>query len=262
MRYNTLSAFEDLRISGLRIQKTIYEYLQLPKTHPQPIFWPKEGLTVKSWISEDLFLDIRARSKLDGVDSPPEKHALFSQHAIPCGLILFNLNIRIQVVGQQLVTQCWPRASHSLPILPAIPGVRESISLTAIIAAYSILPLQSRTCFSRSTLVVLKKTKLESSSKEFQSVNPELIIAPRWSHAQIIDTLQLVAFLKSKLFEEEPILMYNYFGMHKRSVELLRLIRGKEHQKFPQYFTSMYMPDESFISNIVKKKNTRRNGYP
>lgn len=39
--------------------------------------------------------------------------------------------------------------------------------------------------------------------------------------------------------------------MHKRSVELLRLIRDKEHHKFVQYFTSAYMPDESFISNIV-----------
>lgn len=39
--------------------------------------------------------------------------------------------------------------------------------------------------------------------------------------------------------------------MHRRSVELLRLIQDKEHQKFVQYFTSAYMPDESFISNIV-----------
>ncbi|XRM44144.1 hypothetical protein ABZX51_007289 [Aspergillus tubingensis] len=39
--------------------------------------------------------------------------------------------------------------------------------------------------------------------------------------------------------------------MHKRSIELLRLIREKEHHKFVQYFTAGYMPDESFISNIV-----------
>jgi hypothetical protein len=96
-----------------------------------------------------------------------------------------------------------------------------------------------------------QKSKLESSNRVLQKANPELIIARKWSNAHNIDTLQLLAFLKSKLFEEEPILTYNYFGMHKRSVELLRLIRDKEHQKFVQYFTSAYMPDESFISNIV-----------
>lgn len=95
-----------------------------------------------------------------------------------------------------------------------------------------------------------QKSKLESSTRELQRANLALIIARKWSSAHNIDTLQLLAFLKSKLFEEEPILMYNYFGMHKRSVELLRLIRDKEHHKFVQYFTPGYMPDESFISNI------------
>ncbi|KAJ6004692.1 hypothetical protein N7540_013061 [Penicillium herquei] len=103
----------DLRMSGLRIQKTIEDYFQLSKTHPQPRFWPKEGdeeipsigLNVKSWIIEDLFRDIRVHSTLDSIGSTPEKHTFFSQHAILCGLILFNLNMRMQSVGQQLVTQ-------------------------------------------------------------------------------------------------------------------------------------------------------------
>jgi hypothetical protein len=36
MRHNALSAFGDLRISGLRIQKTIDDYLKLSKTHSHP----------------------------------------------------------------------------------------------------------------------------------------------------------------------------------------------------------------------------------
>lgn len=43
--------------------------------------------------------------------------------------------------------------------------------------------------------------------------------------------------------------MFNYFGMHQRSVEMLRRIREKEHHKFVQYFTAGYMPDDSWISN-------------
>lgn len=39
--------------------------------------------------------------------------------------------------------------------------------------------------------------------------------------------------------------------MHQRSVEMLRRIRDKEHHKFVQHFTAGYMPDYSWISNLV-----------
>lgn len=57
--------------------------------------------------------------------------------------------------------------------------------------------------------------------------------------------------IKAKLFEEEPVIMLNYFGMHKRSIEMLRLIKVKEHRKFIQYFTEEYMPDDTMIVNLV-----------
>ncbi|GAD96582.1 conserved hypothetical protein [Paecilomyces variotii No. 5] len=303
MRHSTLSAFGDLRMSGLRIQKTIDDYLQLSRTHPQPKFWPKEGdmeiqetgSIVKSWIIQDMFLDIRVHSGLDRSGSTPEKHALFSQHAILCGLVLFNLNLRMQFVGQKLVNQWYDVQQlaflHNLVInFPTHkdlrwPGSRPKNASESLNRLELATCVSSATRFSRdsrrktfhrpdgknarmlkpTTAVVSlfftqycggpeeddagilgidrildelsQKLKLESSSKELQRANPEV--------------LQLLAFLKSKLFEEEPILMYDYFGMHKRSVELLRLIRDKEHPKFVQYFTSAYMPGESFISNIV-----------
>ncbi|EED24643.1 conserved hypothetical protein [Talaromyces stipitatus ATCC 10500] len=332
MRHSTLGAFGDLRMAGLRIQKTIDDYLQLSKTHPQPKFWPKEGdeeirnisSTVKSWIIQDLFLDIRVLSELDRIGSPPEKHALFSQHAILCGLILFNLNIRMQFVGQQLVTQWydvqqlaflhnliinspkhndlrWPdmdafikihgeshifvgsrpkNANESLNRLELATGISSAVNfardskskrfhspdgknprLLKPAAAVANLFFSQYVGgpekdagivnFDKILDELSQKSKLESSSKELQRANPEHIITRKWSNTHNIGTLQLLAFLKTKLFEEEPIILYNYFGMHKRSIELLRLIRDKEHQKFVQYFTSAYMPDESFISNIV-----------
>jgi hypothetical protein len=66
MRHSTLGAFGDLRMSGLRIQKIIDEYLKLSKTHPQPKFWPKEGdeeiraisATVDSWIIQDAYIEV------------------------------------------------------------------------------------------------------------------------------------------------------------------------------------------------------------
>jgi hypothetical protein len=66
-----------------------------------------------------------------------------------------------------------------------------------------------------------------------------------------IGPLQLLTLINTKLCEEEPAILFNYFGMHKRSMEILRLIKAKEHDKFVQHFTPPYMPDESLISNLV-----------
>lgn len=55
-------------------------------------------------------------------------------------------------------------------------------------------------------------------------------------------TLQLLAVLKDKLFEEEPILLFDYFGMHKRSIEILRLIKAKEHSNSSSILPSSICP--------------------
>jgi hypothetical protein len=61
-------------------------------------------------------------------------------------------------------------------------------------------------------------------NKEFQRADPKLIVTQKWSNTRNIETLQLLTFLKTKLFEEESIILFNHFGMHKRSLELPRLI--------------------------------------
>ncbi|GKZ37932.1 hypothetical protein AbraIFM66950_009795 [Aspergillus brasiliensis] len=315
MRHSTLGAFGDLRMSGLRIQKTIDDYLEFSKTHPQPKFWPKEGdeeirgisSTVKSWIIEDAFLNLRVLSGLDKTGSPPEKHALLSQHSILCGLILFHLNVRMQHVGQQLVTQWydvqqlaflhnlvinyathkdvrWPdmdafikihgeshifigarpkNAGESLNRLEMATGISSAAnfardsrsrpfhkpdgknprllkSTTAVANLFSPKYVEGLAedagivNIDRILDELSQKSKLESSSKELHRANAERMITQKWSNTRNIDTLHLLAFLKTKLFEEEPVILYNYLGMHKRSVALLRLIREKEHHTFVQ----------------------------
>jgi hypothetical protein len=80
---------------------------------------------------------------------------------------------------------------------------------------------------------------------------PETLLLEKWSNKHNLGALQFLALVRTKLHEEEPVLMFNYFGMHQRSMEMLRRIREKEHHKFSQYFTPGYMPDESMISNLV-----------
>ncbi|KJK68751.1 Major Facilitator Superfamily protein [Aspergillus parasiticus SU-1] len=80
------------------------------------------------------------------------------------------------------------------------------------------------------------------TSKELQPSNPQQMF-----HTRNIGTLQPLALLKSRLAAEEPLILFNYFGMHKRAIELLRLIKAKEHHKFVQYCTAEYVRDESLI---------------
>ena len=331
MRHKTLGAFGDLRMSGLRIQKTIDEYFQLSKTHPPPTFWPKKGdeeirhigSNVQTCIIQDRFQEIRACLKLDIPGYTPEKHVLFSHHAIHCGLFLFHLNMRMQVIGQQLVAQWydvqrlaflhnlvinfptytdlrWPDMDAFLKIhgeshifvgsrpKNAIESLNRLVLATGISSPANLARDCRRKKFGRhgKSLRVIKSTTavanlflpqyvpeseeapgitnihrilhelaqesyLESSGKELAKPNPELIIARKWSNTHSIDPLQLLAFLKTKLFEEEPVILYNYFGMHKRCFELLRLIRDKEHHIFVQCFAPVYQPDECWIPNIV-----------
>lgn len=81
--------------------------------------------------------------------------------------------------------------------------------------------------------------------------DPLRILEREWNDKHSVGTLQFLAVIKSKLHEEEPVLMFNYFGMHRRSVEILRLICLKEHDKFVANFGSQYMPNECWIPSLV-----------
>ncbi|KAL5363557.1 hypothetical protein BJX96DRAFT_187077 [Aspergillus floccosus] len=334
MRHSAMSALDDLRMSGLRIQKTIDEYFKISKTHPPPQFWPKEGdeeiknihLAVEAFIINDPLAELKRRSRSFPAKATVERHLLLSQHPVLCGLILFHLNIRMQSIGQQLITQwydvqqlaflynlvktqattnlSWPdmeafikihdeshifigsrpkNASESMNRLELATGIssaarfaRDSrnkeydfhrpdgknprvLSPTTIIS--EMFRPQYVVCVGegdgiRNIDQVLDKLSQEerspkSTSKKLQQSNQLTIFQRKWSHTRNIGTLQLLALLKDRLAEEEPLLLFNYFGMHKRCIELLRLIKAKEHHKFVQYFTAGYMPDESFISNLV-----------
>lgn len=72
-----------------------------------------------------------------------------------------------------------------------------------------------------------------------------------WEDSRRLGALQLLAAIKQGLSFEEPMLQFNYFGMHKRCIEVLRLIQAKENHKFVQYFGSGYMPDDTLIANLV-----------
>ena len=90
-----------------------------------------------------------------------------------------------------------------------------------------------------------------SQDMQFAKIPGLKLMQHRWARTHSLGALQLLAAIKQGLYTEEPRLQFNYFGLHKRCIEILRLIKAKEDHKFRQYFGPKYMPDDTMISNIV-----------
>ncbi|KAH8589620.1 hypothetical protein B0O99DRAFT_636567 [Bisporella sp. PMI_857] len=345
MRSSRLGAFGDLRMSGLRIARTIEDFWKLSETHPKPKFWPQAGddeikrirQCIETFIEKDPLLVVRqtlARELSYQKQDYPD-HFVFSRNPVLCGLIMTHLNLSMQTVGQLLVNQwydvqqmaflynlvqqsssklVWPDiemfikihgenrifigdrpkdAAQSLNRLEMVTGIssatrfaRDSrqgrvgfhnpdknwnaarllepttkvvnlfrdqymagININAISSANVEKLLNDLSDEAKTTA---NKSKKGGKKGELPlSSNSQLLLERKWSRTHNIGPLQLLALIKSKLCEEEPVILFNYFGMHKRSIEILRLIKAKEHHKFVQYFTPHYMPNDSMISNLV-----------
>ncbi|KAH8649226.1 hypothetical protein BX600DRAFT_484115 [Xylariales sp. PMI_506] len=349
LRVSRLSAFDDLRMSGLRIARTIEDFWKLSKTHPKPKFWPGEGDTeiksirqiVETFIEQDPLL-VMWQAADEGLSRPKQdrpEHLLFSRNPVICGLVMMHLNLRMQTIGQSLVNQwydvpqlaflynlikqntgsklIWPDiemfirihgenrifvddrprdAAQSLNRLEMATGIssaarfarnsrheqsdfhrpdwnsntarllepttkvanlfRDRYTLDTsrkVVSSANIEKLLDELSeeTNRATTTTNKSKKRKGKAESVPSSELQHLLDRKWSRTHNIGPLQLLTLIKTKLAEEEPIILFNYFGMHKRSIEILRLIKAKENHKFVQYFTAEYMPDESMISNLV-----------
>ncbi len=99
--------------------------------------------------------------------------------------------------------------------------------------------------------LLLEITLDGDGEKQVASTASAQLARKRLANTHRMGVMQILAAVKEGLYLEEPRLHYNYFDMHKRCIELLRLIDKKERHKFIQYFTEGYMPDDTLISNLV-----------
>ncbi|KAI9148179.1 hypothetical protein HJFPF1_12005 [Paramyrothecium foliicola] len=351
MRHSCLSAFDDLRMASLRIVRIIDDFWKLSGTHSKPEFWSLQGdeelKRIRRCIETFVQLDPLELAKTTAAEYSSssfkhdrEKHLLFSRNPVLCGLFMFQLNLRMQTIGQGLVNQwydvqqlaflhnlvekqttqklAWPDmdmflkihgekrifigdrprdAAQSLNRLEIVTGIssvtrfasnsrrrnpewhrpdgRNGRSLeptTKVMNIFRAQYLEARpenanhrsihsadidkflTEFSEDRITANDVGKAKGAKRgERQSAQstPQSLLKRTWLQKHDIGAIQLLSLLKSKLFEEEPVLMFDYFAMHRRSMEILRLIQAKEHHKLVQYFTADYMPKDIWISNLV-----------
>ncbi|KAH6675354.1 AAA domain-containing protein [Plectosphaerella plurivora] len=303
-RHSRLGAADDLRMNSLRIARTIDDFRKLSETHPKPEFWPKEGdieinnihSIITEWIEKDPLKQMRAAAQSlapRNVQHSGAQQLLFTRNPVLCGILAFHLNIRMQTIGQGLVTQwydvqqlaflynlvqqipenkmTWPDldlfikihgenhifvgdrpkdAEQSLNRLELATGtinlVRDRYQKYIPGTTPAAKFLDELTKASPSSTTIVPKDTQAGSLAQVRA-----LLSRKWRNTHHVGTLQLLALMKEKLSEEEPILLFDYFGMHKRSIKILRLIKAKEHHKFVQYFTENYMPSEAFIANLV-----------
>ncbi|POS76958.1 hypothetical protein DHEL01_v204658 [Diaporthe helianthi] len=339
LRSSPTSPWSDLRMTGLRISKIIADFRTLSATHPKPAFWPKEGDREIEHIHQVIERTVKFDPQhlvwhhVVGTIQEHEEHFFLNRNPVLAGLMTFHLTLRIQVIGQGLVTQWYDVQQMAflynlVNTTPEMKLVWRDIEAFINIhgenhifvgnrpkdAAESLNRLEAATGISsisrfardsrrtgpwhrpdgKSNRLITPTTKVanmfrenytkpeqtrnianadigrllddlagtsantkkgnkrgKKNTSQAMSTRPETLLLEKWSNKHSLGALQFLALVRTKLHEEEPALMFNYFGMHQRCIEMLRRIRTKEHHKFAQYFTPGYMPDESMISNLV-----------
>lgn len=112
LRLNPAGPWNDLRMAGLRISKTITDFNVLSATHPKPAFWPgpKEGDQEIDNIEKCIDACIKRDPQLAlwHYQMSMQTHDevfFYKKNPILCGLLMFQLTSRMQIIGQGLVNQ-------------------------------------------------------------------------------------------------------------------------------------------------------------
>ncbi|KAL1966517.1 hypothetical protein VTN77DRAFT_4439 [Rasamsonia byssochlamydoides] len=78
-----------------------------------------------------------------------------------------------------------------------------------------------------------------------------LILRRKWTVSNNLSPLQLLTALRERLADEELKLLFNYFGLQDRCLDLLQALREELNDKLVQYFGPTYLKDEKDLTLIV-----------
>lgn len=324
LRVDVQKGFQEVKITALRVQKTLKEYFEFSKALSCPN-WPKSndnGLrgileTIDRYVANDIFIGMKSP------DSDPKDDEWFTflkWHPMQAGLLMFNLNLRMQKAGMALVN-AWGSVTCLAYLYNAIEqeevvslkwpdmdriidfhseeriffgrrpkDVNESVKKMCLAMGYapesfttkgrrapkSVVSKKGPRGLEESTTVsqifrecychggsidlsIANVSKLlndisgdAASNKSKAQPRSSTFLQKRWQRTQSLTSLQLLAALRERLVAEEPQLVFNYFGMHRRGIELMRMLRQALHEKFVQYFGPEYIEHEHQLPFVVQ----------
>ena len=324
LRADVQRGFQELKITSLRTQKTLKEYFEFSKALSCPN-WPKSndnGLkgileTIDRYVMHDIFIGHKSPES-DPKDD--ESFTFLKWHPMQAGLLMFNLNLRMQTAGlllvnawgsvmwlaylynainqEEVVFLKWPdmeliidfhseeriffgarpkdvnetykKACLMMGYAPESFAVKGKKAPKAVVSKKGPRGLEESTtvsqlfreCYSGSgstDLSIANVSKLlndisgdAAPKRSRKQPRSTLLLQNRWHRTHSLTSLQLLAAIRERLVGEEPQLVFNYFGMHRRGIELMRALRQELHEKFVQYFGPQYIEDEYQLPFVIQ----------
>lgn len=103
LRLNIGKGFQKSRLTGLRAKKTVEGYFRFSQSLPNPI-WPKQNDICLQSIQEivDLFIVYGVFAVIKPVYEKDDEFSFLKWHPLHVGLLVFNINLRMQEIGADL----------------------------------------------------------------------------------------------------------------------------------------------------------------
>jgi hypothetical protein len=130
-------------------------------------------------------------------------------------------------------------------------GGRRQLVSTALMAAMFRGKYCMRTTLNFSPAMIQEALDSIESKGQRDSKAAITFIRKKWDKTHTLGPIQLLAALQIQLSNDEPKLLVNYFSMHQRVIEILRLIRIKKNSKFAQYFGPTYIQNETQLRALI-----------
>ena len=334
LRLQPDKGFQDMRLAGIRAKKTLTNYFAFHAKMPAADSknWAAENVKILHHVQEDVEHFIEHDWMLSRI--APQKNragqkmgefALYKSHPLLCGIMAFNISLRMQEAGMILMNAWgtgiylaylynairyepmaesvrWPDmdeliALHteerlfvggrptdhldSLKKVCLVMGVsadafggrqraQPKVSLSKKgprgLEEQSVVSRVFRDRYCARGRVDLSTDNIEAvlndladkpaasaSSTSASAAGPagSVLLRKRWRRAPRMTPLQLLAALRARLVDEERALVFDYFAMNRRGIELLRALRTELHDKLVQYFGPAYLENETQLVTLV-----------
>ena len=328
LRDKIRKGYQDTRLNALRVRKTLSAYLSEKERVGRGPFWPDEMDSGIDRILRDIAKYVepagsKAAHSQEVSGSEEGRYTfLLNWHPVLAGILTFNINLRTQELGLQLVnlyssstnlaymynfikesdvaTLNWPDIEKLIDIhgenyvfLGARPrSLEDSINKLNLALGVSLQSVATRKeqrkrdkkptssekgartlqnsislanvfmeRYCQSKPISLSQAHIEQVLREFSDKNdakyddsgkqPRQKPKRHWDKNKQLSPLQLLTILRSYLIESEHKLIFDYFGLHHRCIDILLALRTKLDGHLTQYFGANYLEHDFMIACIV-----------
>ncbi|KAI9738395.1 MAG: hypothetical protein M1834_008898 [Cirrosporium novae-zelandiae] len=210
----------------------IYLLNAVQQTGVVTLNWPDMEKLIQFHGEERIFFGAKPKTVEDSY-----KKACLTMGVAP-GAISFRGGTKRPDSLNHIISKSGPRGLKDTSIVSEVFKSRYCNNGSIDISVYNIEKLLN------------ELTNADATTKAHRPRTGELLLQRQWEKSHKMSSLQLLAALRERLEDEENRLIFNYFGLHRRCIELLRSLRTELHDKLVQYNGPQYIENESQLPCI------------